>query len=467
MTGILTIAAAGRERSAWDRWAPLLGHTPTGAFALAYTANNDSDLFVVYNVMSQKPTDGLNYETDAVLLYENDANSTDVSVNPHPVSKTPMPNLTRAYSFSTLPNGTVYIVDGVLRRAYRCTGSSLDANWTNTALWQGLIIGGTVYPVTSVDLIDGYVTLGGGGLPSTGTTCLGTTVSYAAIPVQGAGPGRFLFAAPEVLSASLIAQRGWSGGLPANLQGGAVVCFWGSDWEYRKSNLYLGCMAADRTTIEGATNGGTGVSAMYYLTGLDGNGNTTWLHGNETQSAGTLTSWKHGSGNAPCIGEHSVRWIAALGRFLLTYGSAECGGLRYRTAAAPWGPWTSEALLFSNDPGGGWMQRLIYPPSPVGTVDFNKQQAVWLTDPSGAPGTIINTEFPPKPPYNSAGNPYGPYQLPSSTAVDNLDGTASVFMNLSGFNPYVSWQMTARFNKPVSVRFSGHVVVSPRLAVIN
>ncbi len=289
-------------------------------------------------------------------------------------------------------------------------------------------------------------------------------MSYAAIPVQGTGPGRFLFAAPEVLSASLIAQRGWSGGFPSGLQGGAVVCFWGSDWEYRKSNLYLGCMAADRTTIETATNGGTGVSAMYYLTGLDGNGTTAWLQGNETQSAGMLTSWTHGSGNTPCIGEHSVRWIAALGRFLLTYGSAECGGLRYRTAAAPWGPWTSEALLFSNDPGGGWTQRLIYPPMPVGTVDFNTQQAVFLTNPKTL--ETINTELNAIP-YSKSGNPYGPYQLPSSTAVDNLDGTASVFMNLSGFNPYISWQMTARFNKPVSVRFSGHVGVSPKLAVIN
>ena len=58
-------------------------------------------------------------------------------------------------------------------------------------------------------------------------------------------------------------------------------------------------------------------------------------------------------------------------------------------------------------------------------------------------GALINTEGLRNLPFTQTGDPYGPYQLPGSTAYANGNGTVNVFMNPSGYNPYVAWQMTA------------------------
>ncbi len=291
---------------------------------------------------------------------------------------------------------------------------------------------------------------------------------YSAIPVEGKGPGRFMYASPVVLTAAMISANGWAAGLPSALSGGDIVCFWGSDFEYRGSNVYLGCMAANKTTIETASYGDMsipGVSAMYYLSSVDANGNTVYVQGDETQSTNLLTSFNHGGATTPCVGEISVRWIPPLRRFLMTYGSETCGGLWYRTSATPWGPWTVEANFFPNDGSSGWMQKLVYPPGASMTApDPNTQTKVDMNDPVNG-GTINNSLT--IPPYFQPGNPYGAYQYPGSTAHDNGDGTVSVFMNFSGYNYYVAWQMTARFFKAPSVTFTGHVGVSAQLRVMQ
>ncbi len=406
------------------------GHTATGAFPVP-TAS-DTDIFVLYTVQSQKNvTLSTNFKTESLLLDEHSADTT--------LSQTAMPQLKPLYLFSTLPNGTVFTSNvGTTYTVTLCSGASFASAWIMGGSWQGISIGGKVFQVSSVDSDDDSLTVTSALPGGSGPTC-SNTVPYAAIPVQTTGPGRFMFAAPEFLSLALTSAQGWDvpGGLPPMLRTVPVVCVWGSDFDYRLSNVYLGCMAADTSTIEGASNGGTGVSKVYYLKGLTSGGVASWSLGDETQAVPILSSWTSGS---PCVGEHSVRWIAPLNLFLMTYGSSKCGGLVFRTSSTPWGPWTVESELFPDDPSSGWMQKLIYSSGAVGTPNFNQQPAVYMTDvPNGA---TINTEGL-YPPFTQTGDPYGPYQLPGSTAYANGNGTVNVFMNLSGYNPYVAWQMTA------------------------
>lgn len=234
-------------------------------------------------------------------------------------------------------------------------------------------------------------------------------------------------------------------------------------------------MKADEATVQTISNSGNGITAMYYFAGYNPQQKPIWANVStdaaaEAHAAPLLSSFNHppppGTSSAvpadkPCIGEQSVRWIAPLNRFLLTYGSYECNGLQYRTATTPWGPWSAEAPLFPNRPNRGWASRIIDQPGSA-TTNFNTEAAVALYD--GPGNRVINTVAG-SIPYSKPGNPYGPYQYPASTAYDHGDGTVSVLMNLSGFNPYVTWQMAARFYKPGGSRVSGRVMISGKARV--
>ena len=64
------------------------------------------------------------------------------------------------------------------------------------------------------------------------------------------------------------------------------------------------------------------------------------------------------------------------------------------------------------------------------------------------------------------GNPYGAYLYPGSTAkLNSTAGTVTVYMNMSGFNPYVSWHTAVNFYVPSGVRFTGHVVIKPKVQI--
>ncbi len=193
-----------------------------------------------------------------------------------------------------------------------------------------------------------------------------------------------------MLSASFLSGQSWSGQMPFP---GAAVCVWGSDYDHRQSNTYLGCMPADTATDQGA----------------------------EAQAVPMLSTWDN-TADTPCIGDLFVRWIPPLGLFLMTYGGDDCDGLQFRTYSTPWGPWSVETQFFSNNPATAWMERLIYASSATGNPDFNKNKAGWMTDPTNG-DKIINEES--KAPYNQVGGPYGAYQLPGSTASNNGDGTSA------------------------------------------
>ena len=135
----------------------------------------------------------------------------------------------------------------------------------------------------------------------------------------------------------------------------------------------------------------------------------------------------------------------------------------YRSAQTPWGPWSAESQFFPNDYTSGWEQRLIYFKTTYNPFDFNTQSAVFLTDPGT--GQAINLPGTSIVPFGDVGNVYGAYQFPDALAHDYGDGSVGVLMNMSGFNPYVSWQIQAKFFKPSGIRVSGHVVFHPRIQV--
>ncbi len=236
------------------------------------------------------------------------------------------------------------------------------------------------------------------------------------------------------------------------LPSGTALCFWGTSFYYRSSNVYLGCMSAKDSVVKGASYN-LGVVGMHYFAGFDRSGKVTWSDSTlsahpEADAVPLLSSWSHsGPGSASCAGEISVRWISYLNRFLMTYGSQSCGGLWYRTAAAPWGPWSAEAQFFPDVPNQGWQQRLIWVSGlPIADpYDFNQQSVVKLCDPTQSTTSCVAINSESVGPYNQSGNPYGPYLYPGSLAKDNGDGTVSAFLNVSGFNFYGTWSLGAKF----------------------
>ncbi len=327
---------------------------------------------------------------------------------------------------------------------------------------EGMLFSGQTpqltYPVTSVAMDLMSLTIKG-NVPSPMPNCV-SPLTFDVVPNQDASTGKFIFASPELISAATISARNLGPLMPWLTTGDPALCFWGSSFYYRNSNVYLGCMDGTDANVQ------SGISAMNYFTGYDASGRPQWATNAEARAVPLLSSWTHNttsSPQTPCVGELSVRWIQPLSRFLLTYGSYNCGGLWYRSAQTPWGPWSAEFQFFPNGYKSGWEQRLIYFNGTYNPVNFNQDPSVFLTDP-GTGGTI-NTESPHQPPYSQVGNAYGPYQFPGALAHDNGDGSVGVLMNMSGFNPYVSWQMQAKFYKPSGVGVSGHVVFQPKIEI--
>ena len=449
----------------------LLGHTATGIFALPDSSDSALErLYVLYQVQSVNNA-GFNFRTESILMRGSNYTS-DISIST-------MPILGRYYPLSSvsIPSGTLAVVNGAGTATLSpCTGSHFSSSWTTATVWQGMLIedpsGGTAtYPIQSAS--SSSVTITGNVPNSPPSTCTPSAVQFDAVPTQQGNTGKFMYTAAEILTSAQVAALGpgvmpW---LPAN---DSAVCFWGASFYYRQSNLSLACAVGTDAALTASGNtyyAGYGASVLYYFTGFSPSGLPQW----ETVSAGTnpaevhavplLYSWNHAgsSDGAPCIGEHSVRWISPLHRFLLTYGSAECGGLYYRTATAPWGPWSAETRFFPNNPGYGWTQRIVYAPGAVGTPDFNVASSVPLYRTNGL---VLNQPGTQEAPFAGHGNPYGPYLYPGSTALANSDGTVTVLMNLSGFNPYVTWQLAAKFYQPTGVSLSGTVKITPSVKIV-
>ncbi len=444
------------------------GHTPTGAFYVPA-----GDVFTTYSLLSQS-RNPLMYILEAGLLKV--ANIQSIPANGQCSGTSTCPNFTKLYPFSqasAIPTGAA----SAARNSSTITLSpaNADTTWTNGALWQALEIQGFEYAVTAVSGCTG-----GGGTTNCSTVTVtppaiqsydGTTTNalYNMVPNQNNSPGKFMFDGTEIFTNIQLQAMGWSAQLPSGLTsacpnpGDNILFAWGSSFYYRHSNLYLLAMCLSK--IPTSSNSGTGIHDAYYLSGLSANGTASWTNATESSAIPLLTSW-HGGADGPqtrCIGELSVRWISQLDRLLLTYGAYNCGGLWYRTAATPWGPWSAETQLFPNNPNSGWEENLIYGPGANNPYNFNQTSAVTLYEPGTS--IIINTDPTNYAPYFQRGNAYAPYLFPGSTAADNGNGTVSVFLNISGYNPYVTWQYSASFYKLPAVRISGEVTISPGVKI--
>lgn len=450
----------------------LAGFTATGLFTLQ-DSGGVNHLYVVYEVLSQDDAN-FNFRTRSILLRMSNDTST--------IGPTQMPKLARLYTFSQaqpppamtmpqpLPTGQIYVDSMSDTTFHACPGTTFNdgtMSWNLPAYWQAMMIDGTPYTVTSVS--SGSTLTLGSTVPSAPTSCTGGGFAFDMVPNPDTNSGKFIFASPEVLTSSLVGTLGINSLLPAALRSTNILCFWGSGFYYRNTNLYLGCMKADDATVSGSSYSYTsGVQDMYYLTGIDPHTSVPgWTQGSvtgaEAAAVPLLSSWTPNAntgGNTPCIGEQSVRWVAKLSRFLLTYGSESCGGLWYRTATVPWGPWSAPALFFSNSTSiNNWEQRII---GPSGGTPFNQRSKVLMRDLNTA--TLINTAglFEP---YVSAGSPYGPYQLPGTEAQDATNGAVTVFMNVSGFDFYGSWLLGARFYKAPALSVSPGVQIQKGVSI--
>ena len=340
----------------------LLGHTATGLFAVADSADSLKErLYVNYQVMSQNNA-SFNFRTESILLRSSNYTGD--------ITSAVMPKLGRYYTFSEppkIPMGTVKVDNATLTVSW-CSGDQFGTGaqgWDKSYYWQTLLIedpmGGTeTYSVSNVTGgVNGTLTIDKTVPNNPANDCLhGNALNFDMIPNQDHDTGKFIFVAPELLDTSVV--QGFGSGampwLPANTK---ALCFWGSSFYYRNSNVYLACAQGDDATMSASSAGyypGFGLSVLHYLTGFDATGKPVWedVAGGtvpaEADAVPLLTSWRHqGSSNGgPCIAEQSVRWIPALKRFLMTYGSFNCGGLWYRTATAPWGPWSAEVQFFPN-----------------------------------------------------------------------------------------------------------------------
>jgi hypothetical protein len=203
-------------------------------------------------------------------------------------------------------------------------------------------------------------------------------------PATGQNIGKFLICYLGYVSHSALATWPWTSKLPPALQSATdgVILVWGSWAQYGRSNLYFGVVDPDTlatsafdytaTGVTGTTPNGTGATGglhtMYYVTALDSTGSIpTWTQGREDMAIPLITGWSHTQGKTSftqeCINEHSVEFSAGVHRWLLTYGFAQCGGFMMRTGLSPWGPWSQETNVFTNNinaslnagsnPGGG------------------------------------------------------------------------------------------------------------------
>lgn len=185
-------------------------------------------------------------------------------------------------------------------------------------------------------------------------------------------------------------------GLPA---GGPYTLMFGAA-EYRRSNAYL-AIVPDHDI---ATGNGT-----RYYAGL---------------TAGE-PRWSEREGDAvpivlhPVIGEFSVIHIPLLGLWVMTYNSAEAGGVVLRYAPAPWGPWSDPQIIF-NGTRDGAVGKYIYSPAAPGQL---------------AAGPVISGEDPTR----VHGGPYAPYPIERFTQLQG--DTLTLHFLLSTWNPYTVVRM--------------------------
>lgn len=248
---------------------------------------------------------------------------------------------------------------------------------------------------------------------------------------QAGDPGKFIFNAPVVMSWSQVASTGFLGALPASIRNSTRFVFmFGSSWLYRKSNVYL-AVVADKD-VDG------GIAKWWYLTGFDAASNPIWQKGGgtaltnpaERAAAPLFSSWDNARNNTPIVGEHSVRYVPQLQRFVIMYGTPAGNGLFVRTSSTPWGPWSVETNIFGvNNP---WALKLGRRQNTSITQNW---PAMYDSPTATSPHLFDDIGF----------GPYGPNLIDGKYTLNN-DNTVTLYFTTSLFVPYEVYLMRAKFN---------------------
>jgi hypothetical protein len=205
----------------------------------------------------------------------------------------------------------------------------------------------------------------------------------------------------------------------------------GASWFYRKSNLYL-AVVADRD-VE------SGTSKWWYLTSFDAANNPRWQRGSNNPLANSadiasqplFSSWNN-SLSGPIVGEHSVRFIPALRKFVVMYGTPAANGLFVRTSSTPWGPWSVETNIFGVN--NGWGLKLGRRQNTSITQNW---PAVYDSPNAGSPHVFRDVGY----------GPYGPNLIDGKYTIGN-DKTITLYFTTSLFVPYQVYLMRAKFSLP-------------------
>lgn len=187
---------------------------------------------------------------------------------------------------------------------------------------------------------------------------------------------------------------------------------------YRASIPYLAYAASESFADPGS---------WHFFTGLDAGGQPQWVTSSAwSQNSASPQTWtppgkpelfRVASDAGRCVGEFSISWNPALGKWLMLYN---CGGgfVLARIAQAPWGPWSAPTTILSVGPDVEC--RLVM--SPEGC---RNQKDYW-------PTLHENGKF-------ESGSFYAPYVLDRYTASEtSADGNprSTIYWLVSAWNPY-------------------------------
>jgi hypothetical protein len=179
-------------------------------------------------------------------------------------------------------------------------------------------------------------------------------------------------------------------GFPLSTGDGLVLFGSGS---YRQSDVRLAFQPADQIET---------VQSLRYYIGLDEAGIPMWSA--DEDDAAPLFS-------QPCVGELSVSFNPFLRKWLMLYNCDSPRGINFRTADAPWGPWSEPRVLFDPWLDNGYCHFIH--------VNWEFQQCDSVHDPGKE---------------NTWGGEYGSYQF-EELAIGN-DSTTTIYFTMSTWNPY-------------------------------
>jgi hypothetical protein len=198
-----------------------------------------------------------------------------------------------------------------------------------------------------------------------------------------------------------IVPEGAAVGLPGD---GDRLLLFGSG-VYRQSNVYLAVTSLSQ--IED-------FAAIRYFGGADATSCAPQWSSVEAEAAPLFDTTNDNGNTEPCVGELSVHFDTALGRWVALYNCNHTLDA-IRVADSPWGPWSAAAPLFE---------------SSSAYCDYIFRPDAGCPQLADHPGDE-----------EAAGDTYGPYAIGSYSQV--TDAGAQLFFTMSPRNPYNVMLMTA------------------------